>query len=271
MGAKRNFTGKVVLISGAAGGLGSAFARRFAAAGARLACLDLDRERAQGLVDDLTTAGGQALAVSCDVTDEAQCRLAVAEVIEHWGGVDLLLNNAGVTHRSAFVDTEASVYRKVMEVNYFGSLHLTQAALPSLLQRRGLILVITSVAGFAPLYGRTGYAAAKHALHGLFDSLRSELFGTGVDVTLVCPGFTDTGIAHAALGGDGQTTSHKQSTVGRVSTPEEVAEAVYGAAVKSKRLVVLSAVGKLTRLVHKLAPGLYEKLQARSLKSELER
>ncbi len=271
MAVKRDFRDKVVLISGAAGGLGSAFARRFAIAGARLALLDLDLTQTQALAAELEAAGGEALALACDVTDPQACRSAVEEVVSLWGGVDLLINNAGVTHRSAFRDTEPAVYRQVMEVNYFGSLNLTQAALDSLLQRKGLILVISSVAGFAPLYGRTGYAAAKHALHGLFDSLRSELLDSGVDVTLVCPGFTATGIAFNALDGDGQVTSHKQSTVGRVATPEEVADAVYGAAVKGKRLLVLSKVGKLTRLVHKLAPGLYEKLQARSLRSELER
>lgn len=271
MAPRRNFAGQAVVISGAAGGLGAAFARRFAAAGARTALLDLELPRAQALADNIASAGGQALALACDVTDPAACRLAMEQVSERWGGVDVLINNAGLTHRSAFAHTEAAVFRRVMEVNYFGSLHLTQAALPNLLERRGLIVVISSVAGFAPLYGRSGYAASKHALHGLFDSLRSELAGSGVQVTLVCPGFTATGIATAALDGDGELTSHRQSTVGRVATPPEVAEAVFRAAQRGKRLVVLSAVGRLTRLVNKLAPGLYERLMARSLQSELRR
>jgi len=269
--ARRNFKDKTVLISGAAGGLGAAFARRFAAAGARLALLDLALDPAQALADEITASGGRAVAVACDVTDPAACRAAVAQVCERLGGVDVLINNAGITHRSAFARTEAAVMRRVMEVNYFGSLHLTQAALPSLLERRGLIVVISSVAGLAPLYGRCGYAASKHALHGLFDSLRTELFASGVGVTLVCPGFTGTGIAHAALDGDGRLARHKQSTVGRVAAPEEVAEAVFRAAERGKRLVVLSAVGRLTHLLCRLAPGLYERIMARSLRSELER
>lgn len=269
MAARRNLRGQTVLISGAAGGLGSAFARRFAAAGARLALLDLTPPAA--LAEEIAAAGGQAQALACDVTDLEACRAAVAQVCARLGGVDVLINNAGITHRSAFAQTEAAVLRRVMEVNYFGSLHLTQAALPSLVERRGRIVVISSVAGLAPLYGRCGYAASKHALHGLFDSLRTELFASGVGVTLICPGFTSTGIAHAALDGDGRLSKHKQSTVGRVAAPQEVAEAVFRAAERGRRLVVLSAVGKLTHLLCRLAPGLYERIMARSLKSELER
>jgi len=265
--ARRSYQGKTVVITGGAGGLGAAFARRFDAAGARVALLDLDGEAAQARAASL----GQALGLACDVTDPAACQGAMEQVIQRLGGVDLLVNNAGVTHRSAFAATRPEVFAKVMGVNYFGSLHCTLAALPSLLARRGQIAVISSVAGVAPLYGRSGYAAAKHALHGLFDTLRAELAASGVSVTILCPGFTGTGIAKAALDGDGSLTTHRQSTVGRIATPEEVAEALYRAVAKEKRLVVLSLIGKLTYFINKLCPALYQKLMLRSLKSELER
>ena len=158
-----------------------------------------------------------------------------------------------------------------MAVNYLGSLHCTKAALPSLLARQGQIAVISSVAGVAPLYGRSGYAAAKHALHGLFETLRTELAGTGVTVTIVCPGFTNTGIAHAALDGDGSLTKHRQSTVGKIATPQEVARALHRAVAQEKRLVVLSTVGKLTYLINKFWPAQYERIMLKSLRSELER
>ncbi|MCB2227015.1 MAG: SDR family oxidoreductase [Desulfarculaceae bacterium] len=263
----RDYAGKTVVITGGAGGLGAAFARRFAEAGARVALIDLDGEAARNLAAGL----GEALGLGCDVTDPAACREAMDQVIARFGGVDLLVNNAGVTHRSAFQDTRPEVFAKVMGVNFFGSLYCTQAALPSLLARRGQIAVISSVAGVAPLYGRSGYAAAKHALHGLFGTLRAELKSAGVGVSIICPSFTNTGIAHAALDGDGSLTKHKQSTVGKIATPEEVAEALFRAVTKEKRLVVLSPVGKLTYWISKLMPGLYEKLMLRSLRSELER
>lgn len=267
----RTYSGKSVVITGAAGGMGQAFAQRFARAGARLALLDLDGAAAAGQAGELNAQGHSAVGLSCDVSDETSCREAVGQAISYLGGVDVLINNAGITHRSAFAQTESEVFRRVMGVNFFGSLYCTQAALPSLVEHHGQIIVVSSIAGFAPLLGRTGYAASKHALHGLFDSLRSELTDDGVDVLIVCPGFTRTGITTAALDGDGSTTKHPQSTVGSISEPAEVAGAVFKAAQKNQRLLVLSPVGKLTRLITRLAPGLYEKLMAKTMKKELER
>ncbi|MFZ5587981.1 MAG: SDR family oxidoreductase [Thermodesulfobacteriota bacterium] len=263
--------GKVVAVTGGAGGLGAAFGRRFAAAGARVAVLDLERTKPQVLAAALAQGGAEAVGLVCDVTDPGQCQEAMAELVRRWGGVDILINNAGITHRSAFAQTTLAVQRRVMEVNYFGSLNCTQAALSSLIARRGLIVVISSVAGFAPLFGRTGYAASKHALHGLFASLRCELAGSGVGVSIVCPSFADTAIAKNALDGDGRVTSHPQSKVGRVASPDEVAEAVFRAAAKRRPLTVLSPIGRLSWWFTRLLPNLYEKLMTRSLRSELER
>jgi NAD(P)-dependent dehydrogenase (short-subunit alcohol dehydrogenase family) len=269
--AMRKLAGQVVVISGAAGGLGAAFARRFVAAGARVALLDLDGAAAEKLAAELGAKAGRSLGLCVDITDPRACEAAMAGVLEALGPVDVLINNAGITHRSAFRETDADVLRRVMEVNYFGAVILTKAALPSLIARRGRIVVISSVAGFAPVLGRTGYAASKHALHGLFGSLRAELAPAGVGVSIVCPGFTSTGISTAALGGDGTITRHPQSTTGRIATPEAVAEAVLRATVRGKNLTVLSAVGRLSWLASRAAPKLYEKMMARRLASELER
>lgn len=271
MGAGRDFRGKIVVITGAAGGMGAAFAHRFGEAGAKLGLLDLSVEGIESLAADLRGRGIENLAVACDVTAAEECQAAITSVIKCFGGIDVLINNAGITHRSAFRDTKLGVFQRVMGVNFFGSLYCTKAALESLIERNGLIIAVSSVAGFSPLYGRSGYAASKHALHGLFDSLRTELSPLGVDVMIVCPGFTATGISASALGGDGEITLHPQSTLGRIARPADVADAVFRAAVSGKRLLVLSAVGRLTRLVNKMFPGLYERLMARSLSSELER
>ncbi len=263
--------GKVVAVSGGAGGLGAAFCRRFAQAGARVAALDLERANPQDLARQLAAQGLESLGLACDVTDPDQCQAVTAEIVRQWGGLDLLINNAGIAHRSAFVQTSGAVLRRVMEVNYFGSLNCTQAALPHLIARKGQIVVISSVAGFAPLLGRAGYAASKHALHGLFESLRGELEPLGVGVSLVCPSFADTAIAHSALDGDGQITRHPQSKVGRPASPAQVAEAVFRAAGARRPLTVLSPVGHLSWWLTRLTPRLYEKIMTRSLRSELER
>ncbi len=270
MARRREFAGKVVVVTGGGGGLGAAYARRFAQAGARLALLDRDGDAARARAAELHDRGTECVALPCDVSVEGECRQAMAAVSERFGGIDVLINNAGITHRSAFADTDTGVFHRVMGVNFFGSLYCTKAALPSLRERRGLIVAVSSIAGIAPLYGRTGYAASKHAVQGLFSSLRTELAEAGVGVMIVCPGFTATGIGAAALDADGSVTRHPQSTVGRVATPESVAEAVFVAAQRGKRMLVLTAVGKTTLWVNKLFPGLYERLMARSLRHELE-
>lgn len=272
MATRRDFRGRTVVITGAAGGMGAAFAQRFGQAGAKLGLLDVSADGIKALSEELKNRDIENFGVACDVTSADECQNAISSVIQHYGGIDVLINNAGITHRSAFKDTDPTVFQRVMGVNFFGSLYCTKAAVDSLIDRHGLIIVVSSVAGFSPLYGRSGYAASKHALHGLFDSLRTELGNSGVDVMIVCPGFTATGIAVRALDGDGQITQHPQSTFGRIADPAEVAEAVFQAASRrKKRLVVLSGVGKLTRLVHKISPGLYEWLMIRSLSSELKR
>lgn len=258
--------GPVVVITGAAGGIGSALARRWAAEGARVALLDVDAEGLDALCRELDGAGLTALSLPCDVTDEAACVAAVAAVVERFGGVDVLVANAGRTHVSDVADTDTAVFRRVMDVNFFGALHVTRAALPWLRARRGRIAVMSSVAGFAPLAGRSGYAASKHALHGLFESLRGELATEGVTVTMVCPSFVRTEIGARALGGDGGPATEPRTEVGRPLEPDAVAREVVRAVRRRRRLLVLSPVGKLAWWVSRLAPGVYEAMMVGRLR-----
>ncbi len=265
--ARRDPTGASVLITGAAGDLGAAFAQRFAQVGARLTLLDVDGDR-------LATTAQRfpgAVEVVADITDVEACRVAAATAAEAFGGIDLLVNNAGVTHRSAFLDTDPVVIRRVMEVNYLGSVNMTSAALPSLVERKGAIAVVSSVAGFAPVLGRTGYAGAKHALHGFFDTLRAEVRPLGVDVTIIAPTFVATRMQERALGGDGTVTDHPQSRVGSEVAPSVVADKAYRAIERRRRMVVIGRVGHLARIMTAIVPGTYEALMARSLRSEIDR
>ena len=265
--ARRDLSGASVVITGAAGGLGHALAARFAGAGARLALLDVEADRLTALRERFPDSVG----IVGDVTDAGACREAIAIVCETLGGIDLLINNAGMTHRSAFLDTDPAVIRKVMEVNYLGSINITSAALPSLLERAGAIAVVSSVAGFAPVLGRAGYVGSKHALHGLFSTLRAEVRPMGVDVTIIAPTFVDTDMQTRALGGDGLVTDHPQSRVGRQVDPATVADKVYRGIERRRRLVVIGGVGHVARAMTAVAPGIYESMMARSLRSELDR
>jgi NAD(P)-dependent dehydrogenase (short-subunit alcohol dehydrogenase family) len=262
---------RVVAITGAAGGIGSALARCFAAHGSRLALLDLDVAGARAVADQLGAGGTQALGLACDVTDRDSCGRAIAAVEERFGGIDVLVNNAGITHVGPVAETQPSVLRAVMDVNFFGAVHGTQAALPSLLARRGMVVVISSIAGFAPLAGRAGYAASKHALHGLFESLRVECRDAGLRVLMVCPGFTDTGIAAAALGPDGGPPRDVRTTTGRIATPDQVARRIVRAVQRDRRQIVLSPVGHASYWLTRLAPSIYERMMARRLLADSKR
>ena len=269
--SKLNFKDKVVVVTGAASGIGAAVCDRFACAGASLMLLDRDEAGVGTVVEKLRARGFDARGFRCDVACEDECTAVIAQIIEHRGGIDVLVNNAGITQRSAFVETEISVYRRVMDVNFFGSLYCTKAAVVSLIERKGMIIVIESLAGVAPLLGRTGYCASKHALHGLFTTLRSEIGTTGVHIMLVCPGFVETNLQTRALGGDGQVTTHPQSVVGKPVSAARVAADIYAGALARKPMLVLTPIGKLSYWINRLAPRLYERIMARQVKAELER
>jgi len=267
---KRSFDGSVVVVTGAAGGIGRAIAERFAAEGARIVALDLNEEALASLARDFERRGTEVLTLRCDITNPEGCTTAAGQILERFGHVDVLVNNAGVVHRSGFVETDVSVFRRVMEVNFFGSLNVTKALLEPLVARRGLIIVISSIAGLSPLYGRSGYSASKHALHGLFESLRGELRDSGVDVLMVCPSFTRTDFEQRALGAQGERVARGRTRVGDEATPEDVAEAIHDAARRRLPLLVLSPVGKLAVWLSRFAPGVYDRMMRKRLKPELE-
>jgi NAD(P)-dependent dehydrogenase (short-subunit alcohol dehydrogenase family) len=265
---RREFRGKVVLVTGAAGGLGAALCHRYAGAGARIAAMDLDAEKLGSLVAALRAAGAEALALAGDITDTGFCKAAVEATMAHFGALDGLINNAGISARSLLQDTDPAVIRRVMEVNFFGSANLTRAALAPIVDRRGFIVVVSSVAGFSPLTGRTAYAASKHALHGFFDSLRSEVEGAGVNVTLVCPSFIRTGIGAAATDGSGAPVGSPRITTGGESTPEAIAERIFDAVAAGCRLVLPDATARKAWWLSRLAPGLYARIMKRRVGAE---
>ena len=190
---------------------------------------------------------------------------AIERVVAERGGVDVVVANAGITHISPFADTDVDVLRRVMDVNFFGAVHTVRAALPSLVERRGQIVVVSSVAGIAPLALRTGYAASKHALHGCFESLRVELRGTGVGVTMVCPSFVRTAIGDHALGPHGDGPTLPRTETGTPAEPSDLADAVFDATIRRRRLLLHSPTAKLSYVVARLWPSGYERIMARRI------
>lgn len=266
---KRSFKDKVVLVTGGASGIGLASCREFARAGAKIVMVDMDEEQLKIRKKEFEEAGFRLLILVCDVTDKKACASVVRRTLDHYGALDLLFNNAGITQRGVFEDTRVSVMEKVMAVNFFGSLYMTKAALPSLIAQKGMIIVNESVAGVAPLVGRSGYAASKHALHGFFTSLRCELKRKGVHVMIVCPGFVKTDLQIRALGCDGDVATHAQTRIGKEQTPAHVAFKIRKGAQKNQSMMVLTFFGNLGYLVSRIAPLVYERLMTRQFRSEL--
>ena len=255
-----DLSGKIALVTGASRGIGAVVAARLAEAGARVGVnYHASSEAATIVVDSINKAGGEAFLVGGDVSQEEKAEAVIKNLVEHFGGIDILINNAGITHRSAFADTDLAVFQRIMAVNYFGALNCTRHALPSLLARRGQVIVLSSLSSFAPLLNRSAYNASKHALHGLFETLRMEVREQGVNVMLVSPGFTATDIRKNALVGDGSVAQATTAMPFKVSAPAEVAEAIYRGACRRKRQLILSNVDWQARLIARFFPRLFER------------
>jgi len=263
------FQNRVITVTGGASGIGLATCRELARHGARIAMFDMDKNSLEDCKKAFSDKGHDILVLECDVTNEKACQDAVNQVLNKFGQIDILFNNAGITQRGLFEKTDINVFKKVMDVNFFGSLYCTKAALPSLVKSKGMIIVNESIAGVAPLLGRTGYSASKHALHGMFTSLRCELHHKGVHVMIVCPGFIKTNLQTRALGSDGEIASHEQTTVGKSDTPENVAKQVACGIVKKKPMLVLTFMGKIAYLISRFSPLLYERIMTSQFKDEL--
>lgn len=198
----RDYTGKTVWITGASSGIGEALAYAFAARGARLV---LSARRAERLERVARASGARdTLIVPLDLSRLDELPGRADEVLSKMGAVDIMVHNAGVGQRSAVVDTDFAVDRKMMETNYLGPVALSKALLPSMLERKqGSFVVVSSVLGLMSAKQRSGYCASKHALHGYFNALRAELSAEGISVLLVCPGHVSTEFSERALEGDG--------------------------------------------------------------------
>lgn len=241
--------GARVLVTGAGGGIGSH------------TCSVLHRVGARVIAADLAGVGGcpDALErVTLDVTDDE----SVVEVVGRLGPLDGLILSHGVTSLGPAVGTPMAAVDRVLAVNLRGAIAVTQAALPGLIQRRGRIAVLSSVAGFAPLVHRTAYAASKHGIHGYFESLRAEVADSGVSVTIVAPSFVATGIEQRAAhrAGDG---AGDWSTTGEVLSPAEVAQAIVAGMARRRSLVLSSRTARAAYVLSRVAPGPYARTMRR--------
>lgn len=253
--------GKVVIITGASSGIGKACAERFAGEGANLVL----GARQYVLLCEITGQleekyGIRAVAVQTDVSKEEDCRVLAEQALTSFGKIDVLVNNAGISMRALFNDLDLAVLHKVMDVNFWGTVYCTKYALPSIVENRGSVVGVSSIAGYKGLPGRTGYSASKFAMQGFMESLRIENLKTGVHVMVACPGFTASNIRNTALVADGSLQGESSMKEERMMSAGEVARLIVDGVRKRRRDLIITGQGRLTVFMSRFFPKLTDKL-----------
>ena len=252
------FKDKVVVVTGGTEGIGRALVNAFISAGAKVATCARNYDKLYTL--QLQHTSVELHTMACDLSKEQDCRRFIESTVKTFGGIDILVNNAGVSMRALFKDTDVEVIKKVMDINFYGAVHCTKYALSSIIERRGTIVGISSIAGYRGLPGRSGYSASKFALQGWMEALRTELLDTGVNVMWVCPGFTASNIRNAALNKDGLPQGESPMDEGAMMTAEEVAGHIIKAIDQRRRTLVLTFTGKRTVFMNRFFPAWTDKL-----------
>ncbi|OZI09231.1 short chain dehydrogenase [Siphonobacter sp. BAB-5385] len=259
---------KVVLITGGSSGIGKALAVEFGRKGSKVVITGRDAGKLGEVEKLLKSEGISCLSLVADVSIQADHEAVMAAVMVQFGQLDVLINNAGISMRAMFEDLDPEVIRKVMDINFFGSVYATKAALPHLLQSKGSIVGISSIAGYRGLPVRVGYSASKFALNGFLEALRTELLHSGVHVLTASPGFTASNIRVASLGKDGRTLGETMRDEATMMSAEEVAARIYKAIVQRKRELILTSQGKLTVWLNKLFPKFMDTMVYNELAKE---
>lgn len=264
----KKYANKTVVVTGAGRGLGAALCRKFGKEGAFVAGCDINQEDLDNLSKELTESGIEHHLAICDISKEANVNSFFEGIKSKGKSIDVLVNNAGITNIKKFKDNTNAEIEKLMQINFNGSLYCTRQAFDDVVNNKGSFIAISSVAGFSPLYGRTGYAASKHAVLGFFESLRSEVAEEDVHVLVACPGFIATKLRddYYKEGEDISSTNHK---VGDNASPDEVAKLIYKATVKREPMLV-TGIGRISYLLKRLIPHQYEKIMTRKMKAGFE-
>jgi len=235
-----DFRSKVVWVTGASSGIGEALAVAFSHEGARVIISSRSPERLEPVKKIIESSGGEVFVIPLDLTDLVSIRSAAEKVKQIFGSVDILVNNGGISQRSMVHETSLEVDRRIMEVDYFGAVALTKEMLPSMLEKKGgHIVVVSSVMGKIGFPVRSAYAAAKHALHGFFETLWAEYHTSGIHVTMVCPGMVRTNISYHALEGNGKEHGIMDKRQAGGITPERCALIIMRGIRKDRREIYM--------------------------------
>jgi len=261
-----HFAEQAIVVTGASSGIGKAICLVLAEQRAKLVLAARDQQRLEELAVECRKLGGEAIAVSTDVTVEADCKRLIGTAVDRWAKLDALVNCAGLAMWARFADLDdLSVIEQIMRVNYFGSVYCTFHALEHLKRSRGLIVATSSVSGLSGVPWMTGYAASKHAIIGFFESLRIELRSTGVGVTIAAPDFVQSEILHRALGPLGRPLERNPLDERRFMPVDRCARRIVKGMRRRERLVLMSGRSKNMRFGKLLLPALIDRIVAASV------
>lgn len=256
---------KVVWITGASSGIGEALAYAVNKKGARLILSARREEELERVKKNCTGNPDDIFVLPLDLVkqDEFAAKVAVAE--SHFDGVDILINNGGVSQRAYALESEMSSIRQLMEINFFGTIALTKAVVPAMVERgHGHVVVISSVMGKFGTKYRSAYAASKHALHGWFDCLRQEVQEDGIDVSLVCPGYVKTNVTKNALKADGSKLNEMGDAHKKAMSPDSFAEKLLPKLSAGKQEIYIGGKEIAAVYLKRLAPRLLNKILMKS-------
>lgn len=262
------FAGRVIVITGASSGIGRELARQLATQRPRLVLAARDLGRLADVSEECRNLGAETLVVPTDVTSSEACRTLVAKTVEEFGGLDVVVNNAGAAMWSRFDDlADVAIIEQLMRVNFLGGVYCAHAALPHLKRSRGLVVAMASISGIIGVPLLSGYAASKHAVVGFYESLRIELAASGVDVTILAPDFVQSEILARAIGADGLPVQTSPLDQQKLLSTEKCVRKIIRGMERRKRLVLTSERSAWARWGKLLAPKLVDRIAAGSVQS----
>ncbi|MCX7862109.1 MAG: SDR family oxidoreductase [Bacteroidales bacterium] len=259
---------KVIIITGGSSGIGKALAIEAAKRNYTVVITGRNEERLKEVYHNIAAIQPNCHYVLADVSNEENCKKIVEDTIKKFGQIDILINNAGISMRALFNDLKLDVIKSLMDTNFWGTVYCTKFALPYIIQQKGSIVAISSIAGFTPLPARTGYAASKSAIHGFLNTLRLELKPFDVHVMIAAPGFTESNIRYTALTANGTPQGESPRSEEKMMKADEVAFRVLNAIEKRKRQLILTTQGKLTVTLYKFLPNFVDSLIYKHMKKE---
>ena len=250
---------KVVIITGGGSGIGKACASAFLARGYRVVISGRRMEKLQEVIGEFNPYSEHILAVQADVSVEEDGKRIIDETLAKFGRIDVLINNAGISMRALFEEMDLTVLKRLMDTNFWGAVYCTKYALPHLLESKGSVVGISSIAGKKGLPGRTGYSASKFALEGFLETLRIENLKKDLHVLVACPGFTASEIRISSLSADGSAQGESPREESKMMSAQTVAHEIAEAVKYRKRDLVLTFNGRLNVWLNKFFPAFMDK------------